>query len=163
MYLQLPQGFLTSSDAYVRSYDEFLKAKIVGTLLCDTSFTFKTSFFHLWDYLRCAKNGIVINEFKFEFCKDIVFAELKITPTSILPTDKIFNAIQDLPQPMDITGARPQFELVKQVAWTTSISPLVQLFSELVKANSKFTSQRTHTHIFWKLQAYPDQQSEGRN
>ena len=102
MFLQLSQGFLASTDAYTRIYDELIKpipgeAKIVDNiLLYDTNI--ENVFFHVWDYLTlCAKNGIVINDPKFQFRKDnIEFAGLKITPTGVSPTDTILNAIQNI-------------------------------------------------------------------
>ena len=51
MYLRLPQGFLASTDAYTRSYNEIIKpiphkAKIVdNTLLYDTNI--ENAFFHV--------------------------------------------------------------------------------------------------------------------
>ena len=55
------------------------------------------AFFAAFDYLTlCAKNGITINEGKFQFCQDTVtFAGLKITPEGICPSDKILSAIRD--------------------------------------------------------------------
>ena len=134
MYLRLPQGFLASTDAYTRSYNEIIKpiphkAKIVdNTLLYDTNI--ENAFFHVWDYLTlCAKNDIVINESKFQFCKDTVaFAGLKVTPSGVSPTDTILNAIQNFPQPSDITGARSWFGLINQVSCAYSISPIMQPF-----------------------------------
>ena len=52
MYLRLPLGFLASTDAYTRRYDEIIKpipckAKIVGdTLLYHTNI--EKIFFHVW-------------------------------------------------------------------------------------------------------------------
>ena len=154
MYLRLPQGFLASTDAYTRRYDKIIKpiphkAKIVGdTLLYDANI--ENAFFHVWDYLTlCAANGIVINEPKFQFCKDTVeFAELKVTPTGVSLTDTILNAIQSFPQPLDTTEARSWFWLISQVVWTYSINPIIQPFCKLVKASSKFTWNDTLTQVF---------------
>ena len=154
IYLRLPQGFLASTDAYTRRYDEIVKpipckAKIVdNALLYDTNI--KNAFFHVWDYLTlCAKNDIVINESKFQFCKDTVkFAGLKITPTGVSPTDTILDATLNFPQPSDITGDQSWFGLVNQVTWAYSISPIMQPFRKLVKANSKFMWNDTLTQIF---------------
>ena len=105
------------------------KAKIVdNTLLYDKNI--ENAFFHVWDYLTlCAKNDIVINESKFKFWKDTVaFAGLKVTPSAVSPTDTILNAIQNFPQPSDITRARSWFGLINHVACAYSISPIMQPF-----------------------------------
>ena len=47
--------------------------------------------------------------------------------------------MKDFPTPANITGATSWFGLVNQVAWVYSVSPIMQPFRELVKANSKFT------------------------
>ena len=117
MYLRMPQGYLAAGDAYTRRYDEIIKGvprkiKIVDdTLLYDTNI--EESFFHTWDYLAlCAQNGIVINEFKFQFCRDtVIFAGLKLTQTGIAPPESILSAITDFPVPKDITGVRSWFDL----------------------------------------------------
>ena len=77
MYLRMPQGYLASGDAYTRRYDEVIKdvpckAKIVDdTLLYDSNI--EGAFFHTFDFLlHCAKNVIVLNREKFQFCQDTV-------------------------------------------------------------------------------------------
>ena len=117
------------------------------TLLYDTNIG--NTFFHVWNYLTlCVTNGIVLNESKFQFCKDTVeFAGLKITPTGVSPTDTILNAIQKLPQPSDIKGGQSWFGLINQVTCEYSISPIMQPFHELVKTNSKFMWKDTLTQI----------------
>ena len=47
--------------------------------------------------------------------------------------------MNDFPTPTNITGTRSWFGLVNQLAWAYSVSPIMQPFKELVKANSKFT------------------------
>ena len=111
MYLRLPQGFITSGDVYTRCYNEIIKnfpckVKIIDdTLLCDTDI--EQSLIHTWDNLTTsAKNGIVTNKSKFQFCQDnIEFAGLLITPDWISPSPKMLTAIKDFPVPKDITGA----------------------------------------------------------
>lgn len=136
IYLYLPHGFLASGIAYTSRYNKLIKEvprklKIVdNTLLYDT-------FFHTW-----AKNGIVINAKKFNFCKDTVdFAGFTITPTFLAPSTKILNAIQDFSVPINITGGRSWFELVNQIAWAYSISPIMEPFHNLVKPNCHFQAE----------------------
>ena len=84
-------------------------------------YTIESAFYHTWDYLElCAKNGIVLNSEKFQFCCDTIpFAGLTITPTSITPSSKILDAIKNFPTPTDITGACSWFGLMNQVSWDT--------------------------------------------
>ena len=154
MYLRLPQGFIASGDAYTRRYDDIIKdfprkVKIIDdTLLYDNDI--EQSFFHTWDYLTiCAKNGIVINKSKFQFCKDTIeFAGLLLTPEGISPSPKILAAIKDFPIPKDITGARSWFGLVNQIAWAYSISPIMQPLRDLVKTKNKFCWNATLDELF---------------
>ena len=92
------------------------------------------------DFLElCALNEIVINDKKFQFCKEtVIFAGLKITPSVIAPSDNILSAIRDFRIPKDITGARSWFGLVNQVAWAHSLSDVMKPFRDLIKPNNKF-------------------------
>ena len=144
MYLRMPQGYVASGDAYTRRYDEVIrdiprKVKIVDdTLLYD--YSIEEAFYHTFDFLlQCAKNGIVLNTDKFQFCQDVVqFGGLQITPTGVTPSESMIKAIHDFPVPRTITDARSWFGLVNQVAWAYSLSPVMLPFRDLVKQNSKF-------------------------
>ena len=93
MYLRMPQGYLASGDAYTRRYDEVIKdvprkVKILDdTLLYDSNI--EGAFFHTFNFLlHCAKNGIVLNREKFQFCQDTVqFGGLQIMPSGIIFTN----------------------------------------------------------------------------
>ena len=153
-YKRLTQGHISAGDAYTYRYDDLTrevkdKVKCVDDT-CLFKLTIEEAFFHCWDYLTlCAKNGIVINEEKFQFCRDyITFAGLNITPTGIQPSDELLQAIKDFPPPRDITGARSWFGLVNQASWAYSISDIMQPFRELVKQNSKFTWDATLQKLF---------------
>ena len=99
MYLRMPQGYLASGDAYTRRYDEIIKdiawkIKLVDdTLLYDTNI--KVAFYHTFDFLmRCAQNGVVLSNDKFQFCKDTVqFGGLQITSSGVSPSESMLNAI----------------------------------------------------------------------
>ena len=153
-YLRMPQGFVASGDAYTSRYDDIIKdvprkVKIVDdTLLYDN--TIQEAFFAAWDYFSlCANNGIVLNISKFKFCRKTVdFADLSITPTGPVPSEKIMSAIKNFPQPKDITGARSWFGLVNQVAWAYSISPIMEPFRDLIKPNRNFYWDEQLTEIF---------------
>ena len=132
MYNHMPQGFLAGGDIYTHQYDEIIKDTeckvkcIDDALLYD--YSIKDAFYHTWDFLEfCALNGIVINDKKFQFCKEIViFIGLKITPSGIASSNNILSAIKDFPTPKDITGARSWFVLVNQVAWAHSLSDVIK-------------------------------------
>ena len=128
----------------LRRYDEIIKnvprkVKCVDdALLWDTNV--ENASYHTWNYLTlCANNGSVINKDKFQFCRDeVLFADLKLTPTGIKPSDHNLSATHDFPTPQNLTDARSWFGLVNQVAWAYAISPIMQPFRELVKPTTKF-------------------------
>ena len=63
-YCRLPQGFVSSADAYTRRYDELIanfprKIKCIDDVLLWDS-DIEVAFFRAWDFLSfCAENGIV--------------------------------------------------------------------------------------------------------
>ena len=122
MNLRMPQGYLASGDAYTRMYDEVIKdvhhkVKIVDdTLLYDSKI--KGAFFYTFDFLlHCAKNRVVLNREKFQFCQDTVqFGGLQITPSGITPSESMLKAILSFPIPRTLTDARSWFGLINQVA-----------------------------------------------
>ena len=109
MYLRMPQGSLASGDAYTRRYDEVIKdiprkVKIMDdTMLYDPSI--EESFYHTFDFLlHCAKNGIVLNRDKFQFCQDTVqFGGLQITPSGVTPSKPMLEAILNFSIPKTLT------------------------------------------------------------
>ena len=154
VYLRMPQGFLAAGDAYTRRYDEIIadvarKVKIVDdTLLYDD--TIEQHFYHVWDYLTlCAKNGVVINKKKFQFCKDTIdFAGLTITPTGIEPSEKMLSSISGFPTPTDLTSACSWFGLVNQVAWAYSLSPIMLPFRDLIRPHQRFYWDENLDNLF---------------
>ena len=139
-----PQGFFSSGDGYSKRYDYIIKDvprcfKIVDDSLLHDS-TIEEAYWHTWDYLMlCAKNGIVINLSKFQFCqKTVNFAGLKLTTSGVAPSDQMLSAIKEFPAPKNITGARSWFGLVNQVSWAHTITDEMQPFRDLIKKNSKF-------------------------
>ena len=122
MYLRMPQGYLVPGAAYIRRYDKIIKdipckMKIVDdTLLYDSSIN--GAFYYTFDFLlQCARNGIVLNTNKFQFCQDVVqFRGLQITSSEVTPFESMIQAILDFPVTKTITDARSWFGLVNQVA-----------------------------------------------
>ena len=154
MYLRLPQGFVAAGDAYTRRFDEIIKdlpqkVKVIDdTLLYDTDI--EQSFFHTWDFLElCARNGIVINVEKLQFCCDTVdFAGLRLTSSGIAPSPSILEAIASFPKPTDLQGAQSWFGLVNQVAWAYAISPVMLPFRELLQKGRQFSWTKELDQIF---------------
>ena len=154
MYLRLPQGLMAAGDAYTRRYDDIIdhvkdKVKCIDdTLLYDVSI--EDAFYHTWDYLMLlVDNGIVANPEKFQFAKEtITFAGLKLTPYGVAPSDETLSAILNFPTPKDLTGARSWFGLVNQVAWSYSLSDIMQPFRDLIRPKSKFYWDETLENIF---------------
>ena len=124
----MPQGYLASDDAFTRRYDEVIKniprkVKIVDDpLLYDSSIegTLNDNFDYL---LHCAKNGIVLNKEKFQFCQDTVQfgGLLKLSHSKNTHTD-----------------ARSWFGLVNLVTFAYSQYPVMLPFHDLVKRDSHF-------------------------
>ena len=108
----MPQSYLASGGAYTWRYDEIIKdiphkVKIVDdTLLYDPSI--EGSSYHTFDFLsHCAKNGIVFNKDKFQFCQDTVqFGGLQITPSGVTLSESMLEAILNFPIPKTLTDAR---------------------------------------------------------
>ena len=148
MYPRMPLGYLASGDAYTRRHDEMIKdtprkVKIVeDTLLYDPSI--EGSFYHTFDFLsHCAKNGIVLNRDKFQFCLETVqFGGLQITPTGVTPSESMLEAILNFPIPKTLTDARSWFGLIDQVAWAYSLGPVMLPFRDLIKRDSHFVWDR---------------------
>ena len=161
MYLRLPQGYLAAGDAYTRRFDELIsdlprKVKIVDDCLLWDLGGIEESFFHAWDFLYiCAKNNIVVNLDKFQFCQDTVeYSGLKLTPSGVTPSDKMLSAIRDFPSPKILTDARSWFGLVNQVAWAYSISSIMEPFRELIKANNTFHWDDVLENLFQKSKSH---------
>ena len=154
MPLRMPKGFFAAGDAYTHRTDNITQnaernLKIVDdSLLYDHSI--EESFYHTCDYRSlCASNGMVANVKKFQFCQDTVeFAGLSITPSGVVPSEKILCAICNFPSPKYLTDARSWFGLVNQVAWAYSTSPMMALLRDLIKPNHKFYWDNTLEQVF---------------
>ena len=82
----------------------------------------------------------MLNTDKFQFCQDAVqFGGLQITPSGVILSASMIQAILNFPVPWTITHIRSWFGLVNQVAWAYSLGPIMLPFQDLVKQNSKFT------------------------
>ena len=119
---------MVSGDGYNERYDAITQGfpnhvRCVDDTMMWASNT-EESFLQVCSYLdRCARNGIVLNPEKFQFCQDTAdFAGLQVSPTSVMPSAKILQSIANFPAPSDITGARAWFGLVNQGSFAFSLT-----------------------------------------
>ena len=99
-----------------------------------------THFFQVCRFLDlCARNGIILNKEKFQFCQDtVLFAGLQVSSSSVMPSDKLLNSIRNFPVPKDISGARAWFGLVNQGAYAFAMTDEMGQFRHLLKPKTKF-------------------------
>ena len=87
----------------------------------------------------CARNGIILNKEKFQFCQDtVLFAGLKVSNSSVMPSDKLLDSIRNFPAPKDISGAHAWFGLVNQGAYAFAMTEEMAPFRHLLKPKTKF-------------------------
>ena len=144
-YTRCPQGYIASGDAYTRRYDSIIadiknKVKCVDDTLLWAD-TIEESFTQTINYLQlCGRNGIILNPKKFTFAKDEVeFAGFKIGKKSIAPIPTFLKAVENFPQPKNITDIRSWFGLVNQAAYSFSKCSVMNPFRELLKKGGQFT------------------------
>ena len=136
---------MASGDGYTSRYDKIIAGfgnvtKCVDdTLLWDQ--TLEENFFRTCSYLTlCSSNGIIFNKKKFVFGKEQVeFLGFEITKDSVRPSPTFLQAIEDFPQPRDITGIRSWFGLVNQCAYAFSMTTVMKSFRDLLKPSTEFT------------------------
>ena len=68
----------------------------------------------------------------------MTFAGLKVSNTSVMPSDKLLDSIKNFPAPKDITGARAWFGLVNQGAYAFAMTEVMAPFCHLLKPKTKF-------------------------
>ena len=76
------------------------------------------------------------------------FLGFEITQDSVRPASTYLQAIQDFPQPSDITGIRSWFGLVNQVAYAFSMTSVMKPFRDLLKPSSEFNWTETLQEAF---------------
>ena len=110
------------------------------------------SFLQTCRYLDlCAKNGIILNPQKFQFCQDEVdFAGLQVTATNVKPSEKLLESIRNFPTPKDITGARAWFGLVNQGAYAFATTSEMAPFRHLLQPKVKFEWTQELDRLFKK-------------
>ena len=108
------------------------------------------AFLHTFDFLlHCAKDEIVLNREKFQFCEDAVqFGGLQITPSGITSSESMLEPILSFPIPRTLTDARSWFGLVNQVTWAYSLGPVMLPFRDLVRQDSHFVWDKSLKDAF---------------
>lgn len=145
-YKVAAQGSMVSGDAFNERMDEIFtdfqnKVRCVDDAAIWTNEGGnKSHFLKVAEYLNlCAQNNIVLNPDKFQFCLDTVnFAGFRVSPTSLMPSEKTLEAIRNFPRPTDITGARAFFGLVNQVAFSFTLTEEMTHFRHLLSPKTKF-------------------------
>ena len=91
-YLRYPQGHRAAGDAFNSRVYKILQdiprlERLVDDV-CLYDHNIESAFFHVWEFLTiCAKNGVVLNKDKFQFCSSQVdFAGLTITASGVAPS-----------------------------------------------------------------------------
>ncbi len=158
-YKRFPQGHCSAGDAFNGRVQQILAEipRLVRVVddICIFDDSIEQAFWHIWDTLElCAKNGIVINESKLQFCQENVdFAGLSITTHGVQPSLKITEAIRNFPPPTDITKARSFFGLVNQVNWAYANCSEMAPFRSLVKPNACFVWTDNLKSLFEKCKS----------
>ena len=145
-YRTAPQGFKASGDGYTRRYDEIIadverKTKAVDdTVVWDDKAEMKDHWWRVLDYLDLVgRNGIIINPEKFQFCEEEVdFAGFRVSSHKVEPLPKFMAAIQNFPQPKNITDIRSWFGLVNQCSHYNQLGTLMLPFKHLLSPNTSF-------------------------
>ena len=104
---------------------------VIWTLGDDT----ESHFFRMAQYLDvCAKNNIILNPAKFQFCQDTIdFAGFQVSLTSLMPSEKMLESIRKFLTPKNISGVRAYFGLVNQVAYAFAMREEMQPFRHLLR------------------------------
>ena len=138
-YKVCPQGWLASSDAYSKIYDDILSdfVKCIDDV-CQWDETVEASFWKACKFLEhCSNNGINFNPEKFVFARDEVeYVGFEITMDSVKPASSMLQAIKEFPAPTNITQMRSFFGLVNQVSFAFSMKDTMALFRELLRPSA---------------------------
>ena len=153
-YCVAPQGYVSSGDAFTRRYDEIVmdfpnKVKCVDDTLLYT-YTLEQAFHDTVEWLDlCGRNGIVLNPSKFVFAKPTVeFAGFIISPNTVKPCSRMFEAISNFPTPKNITDVRSWFGLTNQVSYAFAAAERMLPFRNLLKSGEPFKWDENLDQIF---------------
>ena len=114
------------------------------------SYTLEQAFYDTVDYLDlCGRNGIVLNPTKFVFAKPTVeFAGFVISPNTVKPCSRMFEAIANFPTAKNITDVRSWFGLTNQVSYAFAAAERMLPFRNLLKSGESFKWDESLDKIF---------------
>ena len=106
---------------------------------------------------------MVLNPAKLQFCQDTVdFAGFRVSPTSLMPSEKMLESIRKFPTPKDISGVRAYFGLINQVAYAFAMTEEMHPFRHLLSPKVKFEWTQELDELFKKSkEVIVDRVSEG--
>ena len=145
-YKVAAQGNMVSGDAFNERMDEIF-AEFSDKVRCVDDAAMWTMGDEIADHFEkvasyldtCAKNNIVLNPTKFQFCQDTIdFAGFRISPTNLMPSEKMLESIRNFPTPTDISGARAYFGLVNQVAYAFAMTEEMYPMRHLLSPKTPF-------------------------
>ena len=99
------QGHLVSGDGYNERLDAITSAFKDHVRCVDDTVIWATDvptyFLQVSRFLDiCARNGIILNMHKFQFCEDtVLFAGLHVSNSSVMPSMKLLESIRNFPVP----------------------------------------------------------------
>ena len=141
-YRVSPQGYLASMDGYTHRFS--LIAKDIQnkvTIVDDTlihSDNLEENFNDVCQLLNvCHDAGLVFNPDKFQFGQENVeFAGLEVTNEGVRPCRKFLESIRSFPRPNTLSEARSFFGMINQVAYSFSMSSIMEQFRHLLKPDT---------------------------
>ena len=141
-YRVAPQGYLASMDGYTHRFSlitEGIKNK--ATIVDDTliySDNLEENFVDVCQLLSVGhKAGLVFNPDKFQFGQGTVeFAGLDVTLDGVKPCGKFLESIRSFPRPNTLSEARSFFGMINQVAYSFSMSSIMEDFRHLLKPDT---------------------------
>ena len=139
-----PQGFVSSSDAYNRRFDEIVQHFIRLQRCVDDSLLHDQDMNEHWwrviEFLELlANNGVVLNPEKIQFSQETVdFAGFRISLDTVEPLPKYLDAIREYPTPANISDIRSWFGLVNQVSHYAQLRDLMEPFRKFLSPKVKF-------------------------
>ena len=157
-FLRSPMGLSCSGDEYCRRGDIAMQKlqnveKVVDDILVHNDSLEQ----HVKDVeavlKRCREYGITLNREKFKFGeKEVDFVGYHLSSKGIAVDTKKIKAIQDFPQPTNISELRSFFGLVNQLgAFSKDIAHLAGPLRPLLKAKNAFVWLPSHIDAFTNL------------
>ena len=155
-YCVAPQGYASSGDGYncrceaLFNRFERLRRCVDDTMLYDPPTSLADHWWRVINFLECcARNGVILNPKKFQFCqKSVDFAGFHLTPSTVEPLPKYIDSITYFPTPTSTTDIKAWFGLVNQVAHYAQLRDILQPFRQFLSPSIKFFWNDELQHAF---------------